>query len=223
MQVAATDTNQTQGTFQPTGNPLDLAIQNNGYFVLNNDGQTVYTRVGSFSVDPNGNLVDPSTGAKVQRVGNVGEGTATSPAFQTPSDMDIHIPTEMTIPGVATQNVSFLGNLSAAAVGPLAEVLTSGTALTAGGVPATASTSLDALDQTTLTALSPTGYAAGDAITISGTRVDGTSVNVTYQPSGTPANDTVGSLLAVINQAFLLREPRRQAPRPRSTRPVTSS
>ena len=203
VQVAATDTNQTQGTFQSTGNPLDLAIQNNGYFVLNYGGQTVYTRVGSFAVDSNGNLVDPATGAKVQRVGNVGEGTATTPAFQSSNNTDLKIPTGLTIPASATQNISFAGNLSATAVGPLSQVLTLGNALTSGGVPATVNTSLDALDQTTLSAASPTGYQAGDAITITGTRPDGTAVDVTYDPTGTPSSDTVGSLLDVINEAFL--------------------
>lgn len=207
VQVAATDTNQTQGTFQSTGNPLDLAIQNNGYFVLNFGDHAVYTRVGSFAVDSNGNLVDPATGAKVQRVGNVGEGTATSPAFQSTSNADIKIPSGLTIPGIATQNVVFKGNLSASAIGPKSQVLTSGQALTAGGVAANVNTSLDALDQTALSALSPTGYQAGDTITVSGTRLDGTSVRAIYTPTGTPASDTVGSLLAVINQAFLSGTP----------------
>ena len=73
VQVAATDTKLTQGTFNTTGNPLDLAIQDNGYFVLNNNGQTVFTRDGAFSIDSNNNLVNSATGAKVQRVGTVGE------------------------------------------------------------------------------------------------------------------------------------------------------
>ena len=203
VQVSATDTNMTQGTFQATGNPMDLMIQDNGYFILNNGGQTVYSRAGAFNVDAAGNLVDPATGAKVQRVGTVGEASPTSPSFQIPGNSDILIPRGLTIPGSATSSVDFKGNLNANAVGPLAQVLTTGQAFTSGGVPATLNTSLDALDQTTLSTLSPGGYASGDVISITGTRVDGSTVNASYHPTGTPSLDTLGSLLASINQAFL--------------------
>jgi|GEM_PF-46112 len=203
VQVSATDTNLTQGTFQNTGNPFDLAINNNGYFVLKNGPDNVYTRAGSFNVDSNGTLVDPATGAKVQRIGTVGEGTATTPAFQTSGDSDIIIPKGLTIPGVATQNITFQGNLNASALPPTAQVLVAGQAFTAAGIPATLTTSLDALDQTSFGAGSPTGYLAGDTIAITGTRVDGTTVNAVYTCTGTPANDTVGALINSINQAFL--------------------
>lgn len=207
VKVASTSTNLTQGTYQTTGNPYDLAIQNAGYFVLKDGSQTVYTRSGSFNVDADGSLIDPATGAKVQRVGTVGEGTATDPAFQTAGDNNISIPAPTTIPGVPTQNVTFKGNLSANAAGPTTQVLTSGQAMTAGGLAATLTTSLDALDQTTKSALFPTGYQAGDTIQITGTRVDGTKVNATYSTTGVPANDTVGALLNSINQAFLSGTP----------------
>ena len=46
------------GPIQPTGNPLDLAIQGSGYFgVQTNDGQTRYTRSGSFHLDAEGRIV----------------------------------------------------------------------------------------------------------------------------------------------------------------------
>lgn len=207
VQVAATDVNMTQGTFQSTGNPMDLAIQGDGLFVLKNGDHTVFSRAGSFTVDSNGNMVDPATGAKVQRTGTVGEGTPTTPVFQVTGNSDIKIPKGLTIPGSATQNVYFKGNLNSNAVGPLAQVLASGVPLTAGGLPATLSTSLDSLDQTQISSGSPTGYAAGDTIIITGTRVDGTAVNATYTLSGTPSSDTVGAMLDVINQAFLSGTP----------------
>jgi flagellar basal-body rod protein FlgG len=47
-----------QGTFAQTGNPLDLAIQGNGFFqVLQPNGNLAYTRDGSFQLDQNGNIV----------------------------------------------------------------------------------------------------------------------------------------------------------------------
>jgi len=57
----------TQGDFSETDNPLDLVIQGNGFFqVQQASGQTAYTKAGTFHlnqtgqiVDPNGNLLDP--------------------------------------------------------------------------------------------------------------------------------------------------------------------
>jgi len=57
----ATVKNFTQGNIQQTGNPLDVAIQGNGFFqVLQADGTTAYTRDGSFQVDNQGALVTSS-------------------------------------------------------------------------------------------------------------------------------------------------------------------
>jgi len=48
----------TQGNFVATGNPLDLVIQGNGFFqVRQPNGQTAYTRDGSFHLDKDGNVV----------------------------------------------------------------------------------------------------------------------------------------------------------------------
>jgi flagellar basal-body rod protein FlgG len=51
----------TQGNLQQTGNPLDLAIQGNGFFqVLMPDGSTAYTRSGALQLDSQGQLVTSS-------------------------------------------------------------------------------------------------------------------------------------------------------------------
>ena len=55
----------TQGAIQSSSGPLDAAIQGNGFFVVNNNGATQYTRAGSFQVDLSGNLLTP-TGEQVQ-------------------------------------------------------------------------------------------------------------------------------------------------------------
>src|SRR5258708_1766016 len=55
---AASEVIQLQGDFSQTGNPLDLTIQGQGFFqVLLPDGQTAYTRAGSFHLHRQGNLV----------------------------------------------------------------------------------------------------------------------------------------------------------------------
>ncbi len=63
VKLNAVDAVVTQGALQSTGRPSDLAIQGNGYFALRLvDGSTAYTRSGSFSLDPQGRLVDPAGG-----------------------------------------------------------------------------------------------------------------------------------------------------------------
>jgi flagellar basal-body rod protein FlgG len=47
-----------QGPLKHTENPLDLAINGDGYFPITGpEGETVYTRAGTFNLGPNGELV----------------------------------------------------------------------------------------------------------------------------------------------------------------------
>jgi flagellar basal-body rod protein FlgG len=58
VRVVATEHIFTQGTVQKTDNPLDLAIQGNGFFQIQMpDGTLAYTRDGSFTKDANGLIV----------------------------------------------------------------------------------------------------------------------------------------------------------------------
>lgn len=47
----------TQGNISTTGNPLDLAINGNGFFEVNNGSQTLYTRNGQFQANKDGFIV----------------------------------------------------------------------------------------------------------------------------------------------------------------------
>jgi flagellar hook protein FlgE len=59
VQVAAISQQFTQGNISPTGNPLDLAINGNGFFqVLDASNQTNYSRNGQFKVSPTGYIVN---------------------------------------------------------------------------------------------------------------------------------------------------------------------
>ena len=53
-----------QGDFQQTGNQFDWAIEGEGFFQLDNNGQTVYSRAGNWKIDKNGTLVN-SDGLKL--------------------------------------------------------------------------------------------------------------------------------------------------------------
>jgi flagellar hook protein FlgE len=56
----------TQGAIEASTGLLDAAIQGDGFFVLKNDqGNTLYTRAGTFQVDRTGNLLT-NTGERVQ-------------------------------------------------------------------------------------------------------------------------------------------------------------
>ncbi|MBF0343144.1 MAG: flagellar hook protein FlgE [Nitrospirae bacterium] len=55
----------TQGSMISTGNPLDMAIDGNGFFMVKDSNGTYYTRAGNFSLDKDGYLVTTS-GMKVQ-------------------------------------------------------------------------------------------------------------------------------------------------------------
>ncbi len=59
LESVATDF--SQGTLQTTSNPLDMAIQGSGFFIVKDvSGAQYYTRAGQFSVDKNGNIINPN-------------------------------------------------------------------------------------------------------------------------------------------------------------------
>lgn len=55
----------TQGSVEFTNRNLDLAISGGGFFTLDNNGATVYSRAGNFQLDRDGFVVNP-TGARLQ-------------------------------------------------------------------------------------------------------------------------------------------------------------
>lgn len=58
--AAATTKIFSQGTFQETGNALDLVIEGDGFFqVMTPSGDINYTRAGAFKLDSQGNIVTP--------------------------------------------------------------------------------------------------------------------------------------------------------------------
>lgn len=46
----------TQGDYQSTGNSFDIAIEGDGFFQVDDNGETVYTRAGNFKVNKDGIL-----------------------------------------------------------------------------------------------------------------------------------------------------------------------
>jgi flagellar basal-body rod protein FlgG len=99
---AASEVIQLQGDFSQTGNPLDLTIQGQGFFqVLLPDGQTAYTRAGSFHLDSSGGLVDQN-------------GNAVQPQITIPTGA-----TSITVGSDGTVSVTLAGQTAAQQVGSL--------------------------------------------------------------------------------------------------------
>lgn len=148
----AIDGDFRQGSLENTGNPLDMAIQGNGFFVLGNGQESFFTRAGGFSIDSENRVIDAASGLRLQRVGTIGEPDVNdpdSPSFQDSGDNSIQIEFGKTIQGRTTTEVTFRGNLDANAQSPVREIVRINTPLTSNGARATSSTLLEDLDQTT--------------------------------------------------------------------------
>lgn len=164
--IAGITPNMSQGNIISTGNPLDLALEGEGYFVLNDGQQNVFTRGGSFAVDADSNLIDPATGYRIQRIGSEGE----IDGFQTPGASKIHVPYDVAMPATATTEIMVSGNLSADATSSVIQkqVITSNLPYTHNnGTAATLTTLIGELDQHTGAALN------SGTITFSGYKPDG--------------------------------------------------
>jgi flagellar hook protein FlgE len=57
--IATIATDFSQGSITNTSSPSDLAIQGQGFFILNSPSGNVYTRAGNFSLSANDQLVNP--------------------------------------------------------------------------------------------------------------------------------------------------------------------
>ena len=62
VQLSSVSTNFTQGAAQLTGRATDLSIQGDGFFIVQRDGQQLFTRAGSLSFDALGRVVTPDGG-----------------------------------------------------------------------------------------------------------------------------------------------------------------
>ncbi len=179
----------TQGDIESTGSALDMAIEGEGYFVLNDGSQNVFTRAGSFSVDEQCYLVDSATGYRVQRIGSEGE----ADGFQVAGDSDLRVPYDVSMAASATTSVTVSGNLSsdATTTTDATNVLEASSAFTIdSGTSATASTKLSELDQWTA------GTTGEGTLTISGCGHDGTAFDIDITVDG---DTTLQNVLDQIN------------------------
>lgn len=105
--IAGTQRNTSGGTVTATGNATDMAVEGEGYFVLERGQSQVFTRAGNFQRD-SANVLTTIAGDRVQGFGvdedfNLVPGTLS----------DISIPIGALTIAQATRNVAFAGNLNA--------------------------------------------------------------------------------------------------------------
>lgn len=109
---------QSQGALQQTGNPTDLALQGDGYFLLDMNGQgTGYTRVGDFNFDSAGNLVEKATGFKVQ--GWLANAAGVLPTQNAANMQDIVVPQNSSKAPQSTSSLTLSGNLDSTSATPV--------------------------------------------------------------------------------------------------------
>lgn len=112
VRTASVSQQFTQGTLTTgTANSLDLAINGNGFFLLSNNGEKLYTRAGAFHTDKEGNVVNSSgmnlQGFNVDADGNVVTGIVEN----------LRVDSSNLAPN-PTNNVTIASNLNSTAVVP---------------------------------------------------------------------------------------------------------
>lgn len=174
VKIAGITNNFTQGASQLTGRATDLSIQGDGFFVVREGGQQLYTRAGSLNFDALGRLTTAD--------GSVLQGwTANATGVINPNAAvgDMSMPLGQSTAPTLTGNIKLGGNLPAdAAVGT--QIVTSLTVYDVQGTPIDTKFTF--------------AKTAADAWTVTATMPDQTTqapvtvgtANLTWDPTATP-------------------------------------
>jgi len=195
-QVATTETDFSDGGLSSTGQATDMALQGNGFFVIDDHGQQELTRAGDFTLSNNGAL-QTTSGASVMGYpapsGSITLGSGVQP---------IVLPLGQTMGAKQTGTMNIQANLDASAA--------VGTSVPA---PATLYDSLGAAHQATVTFTKtgtntwgynialPAGDAAGSAGTTGTLTFDGTG-NLTSPTGSIPGISFSGLTDGASNMSF---------------------
>lgn len=196
--VAGTQRNFNNGAIGVTGVATDLAIEGDGFFIVNQAGSRLFTRSGSFIRNPENDLITQS-GAKVMGFGVDDQFNIIDGDLQ-----ELNIPVGTMTLAEQTRNVIFNGNLNASG-----EVATTGSVHTSrafytdalGTTPVTAATDLTTTDVWVsdgaggfTLAFDSTALAAGDSsITIAGVEKGGKDLGAaTFAISAVAVDGTDG-------------------------------
>ncbi|MGM0471502.1 MAG: flagellar basal-body rod protein FlgF [Bacillota bacterium] len=106
-QLGSIDTNMGTGNQQSTGKTSDLAIDGEGFFILNDGSKNVYTRAGNLTFDESGHLVNSSSGNRVKGWQATEDGTIAETNEDNLEDLSL----DESMSGEATSEMVFTGNL----------------------------------------------------------------------------------------------------------------
>jgi flagellar hook protein FlgE len=190
--VAAIEKNFESGAIEPTGKSTDMAIEGDGFFVVQGVEQR-FTRDGTFTLNDDNQLVT-SSGDFVQ-----GYGTDDAGNIVTGAVSNITIPLGTSTTARATENVALEGNLNASGdVATGASILTSQLLTTVGGAAAPTGATL----LTDLAAQAAPGtalVAAGEKFTLQGKRGGRELTETTFDVTSAA---TVDDFLAFVQQGM---------------------
>jgi flagellar hook protein FlgE len=162
--MAGTQRNFNNGAINPTGINTDLAIEGDGFFIVNRNGEQFYTRAGAFQLNSENDLVSNS-GDRVQGYVIDDEFNIIDGSLE-----PLNIPLGTLTIAEATKNVSFNGNLNADGDVATTGSLTRFAALTDTSIPG------DAVAGSNLVDLAGPAFAVDDVITITNAERGGKSV-----------------------------------------------
>ncbi len=109
-QVSGTNTNFSQGSLSATTNATDMALNGNGFFVLNRGGTQQLTRAGNFQLDQSGNLITSAGDAVMGYAAVKGVVNTNTPLTE------LQVPVGATQAAQATGKFGITANLNAATV-----------------------------------------------------------------------------------------------------------
>jgi flagellar hook protein FlgE len=218
VKVGSIDTNFSEGGMDQTGVNTNLAINGDGFFILQAPGGSsapVYTRNGDFSLNENGLMYDPSTGYAVQ-----GWMTNADGQIETSSQPgDINIPLGLSEQAVGTgfnttklgptgdqvYDAQYSGNLDQSNWQTELQDAISGTT-PSGSLAETVTTTLyDSLGNAHTATITYTPDATGASGGISPTTVpvgaNNTALNLVQSATGVPTAGATGPLTVTLNAA----------------------
>lgn len=181
----------SSGTPEITGVSTDMAVEGNGFFIVNIGGALRYTRAGNFALDRDKNLAN-ADGGLVQGYGvdnefNIVEGVIGN----------VNIPRGGLKLAERTRNVEFAGNLNAGG-----DITTQGSTINSETLYSDAGATTFADATTALTSLFNAGgtalFTTGDIITVTGaTKGAATLPDKTFEvgPANTSGSDDFGTLI----------------------------
>lgn len=194
-QVAAIEKDMTQGSLETTGKNTDLAIDGEGFFVVQGQSGQQYTRAGDFQRNANNELTT-STGQFVLGYGTDAAGNVIKGQLQ-----HLSVPQNLTSAAKASANATLQGNLDANGdVATGAGVITSAKLkdLATGNIPLPSG----ALTDLTLDTSGTPMFAIGDVLTVDGTKGGRSLTPLTYTVDAT---STVQNLTDFYTQALQIK------------------